>query len=326
MATVFSHLSHIVNLCPTFYSTLQLTYSSDSETLSGQLRALMVREIKANSDDYRGFVIENNIEEEADKFLENGYFSGEIGNCIPLAVSNALGMPIFIIPTMLSQPVIALNPRKAHVFFRILVAFNHHGCGHYDAIDISNLPFLRENHQSDIQGKGCTCGRGEKGTSSHCIVKCAKYTTIVRCPCLKAKIPCTMTCACKNCSNENGRKETHNIKGQGRQRHKWQINIEKSMELALTRGEQVTPGVRTMFEFFILEEILNYCNTHSIEQNTQTVLMIYNAAHEISKGLLGIHSLRAKVEDDIDTFLKEHAHIVQSFQCIVVSQLATLYT
>ena len=95
--------------------------------MSGELRALKVREIKAHSDDYRGFVIEGDKEEEAEKFLKNGYTSGEIGNCMPLAVSNAKGMPIFI---MLSQPVIALSPRKAFVF-PILVAFNHHGCGHY---------------------------------------------------------------------------------------------------------------------------------------------------------------------------------------------------
>ena len=56
----------------------------------------MVEELKKNSAEYDSFVVGTTVEKEADiKFLDQRYFFGELGNCMPLAMANALGLPIF---------------------------------------------------------------------------------------------------------------------------------------------------------------------------------------------------------------------------------------
>ena len=98
-----------------------------------------------------------------------------------LALTNALGMPIFIISTMLSHPLFVLTPRKPRIFFPVFAAFNHHSCGHYYAIAYTPAlqPSLAVASPSFVQKQGCTCGRGDKSVSNHCVVKQFKYTTII---------------------------------------------------------------------------------------------------------------------------------------------------
>ncbi len=132
--SLISNYANIITQCPQSFESIELTYSSDLKSMAKELCSLMVRELRSNIDDYQGFVVGSSIEDEAEKFLEDGYFDGDVGNCMPLALTNALGMPIFIISTLLSHPLFVLTPRKPRIFFPLFVAFNHHGCGHYDAI------------------------------------------------------------------------------------------------------------------------------------------------------------------------------------------------
>lgn len=69
---------------------------------------------------------------------------------------------------MYNHPLIVFNPRRPKTFLPTMVAYNHHGCGHYDAVDyvdtssISMIP----TRQSDVgRHVGCTCGRGDKSVS-----------------------------------------------------------------------------------------------------------------------------------------------------------------
>lgn len=154
-------LHTILNICPDCYKLLNIIHSDDLQNMSRTLRTLMVHELKAHCDEYQGFVSGSNLVEEADKFLDKGYFFGEGGKCMPLALSNAPGMPMFILCTLISQP---LNPRKVTVFFPI---FNHHRCGHYDALGYgANISLkFQEANRSGTRMCGCTCGCGDKGYS-----------------------------------------------------------------------------------------------------------------------------------------------------------------
>ena len=324
--SLIAHHTDIVAVNPNFFNEAQISYSAELGCMSAQLRAIMVQEMKNHSDEYQGFVAETHIEEEAEKFLQDGHFFGELGNCMPLALANALGMPIILLTTMYHHPLIVFNPRRPKTFLPTMVAYNHHGCGHYDAIDyvdtssISMIP----TRQSDVgRHVGCTCGRGDKSVSHHCIVKQAKYTTITRCPCLKEKKPCTIKCSCKNCHNEYGCKPIESKKTQRlRQKHKWQVQIEKNLDFGIQMSEQMQRGTRTVYEFFVLEEIIKYCNEHDIQPSAHNVLIIYNATEEIARGLDITHALSPKVMDDIETFLREHDHIVECFKLLTLTHLS----
>lgn len=87
-------------------------------------------------------------------------------------------------------------------------------------------------------------------------------------------------------------------------------------------GEKISPGNRTMFEFFVMEEIMKYFGSMSIEQNADSILTIYSVVQEVVKGLELKYSLRPKVKQDIETFVKEHKHIVSEFKCITLMQLS----
>lgn len=74
------------------------------------------------------------VAEEVEKFQVSGYVMGELGDTIPLAMSNVLGIPIIIITSMLSTPFICLNPHQ-NVFPAIIyLAYHQYGAGHYDAV------------------------------------------------------------------------------------------------------------------------------------------------------------------------------------------------
>ena len=199
------------------------------------------------------FVVGVDIHKEVRKFLCDGHFLGDLGNCMPLAITNALGIPLIVISTMSSHLLISLNPREACVVVPILIAFNHLGCGHYDAIEYVPIQ-TAPTPTTSVGSRGCTCGRGDKSSSTHCILKEAKYTTVVRCPCLKQKKPCTLQCSCRNCHNEHGQRlATTKSPMRKRKKHKWQVHIPTSMKYGIQMGEKNSPGNRSMFELFVME-------------------------------------------------------------------------
>ena len=73
--------------------------------------------------------------------------------------------------------------------------------------------------------------------------------------------------------------------------------------------------------FFALEEVVKYCNQQCIEVSARNVHIIYSAVVELASGLDIVHSLRPKDENDIETFLREHTHVVESFKSLSLSQL-----
>ena len=142
-------------------------------------------------------------EKEAQKFLEPRFYDSELGNCVPLAVSNILQMPIVIFTSMENYPVTHVIPR-GHVLFEVplYLAYDHSGSGHYNLvieettadsgtislepshIHLADVPPAASPNSSTKSEENCkakcSCGRGaaRKGRENEF---CKTYKS--RCPC-----------------------------------------------------------------------------------------------------------------------------------------------
>ena len=78
----------ICHQCPHFFSSIGLqTEGNDVKTVSEHLRHLTIEEWRLNQQDYEGFVPGIDVQQEAKKFSESGYFLGDLADTIVLALS-----------------------------------------------------------------------------------------------------------------------------------------------------------------------------------------------------------------------------------------------
>ena len=125
-----------------------------------------------NKEEYAGYLIGGNVCEEAESFLKDGNFASPIGDTMVTALSNALGVPMFIFSSIPDHSVISMLPRQVHVSVPIYLAFTHCGPGHYDGIVIGNDKFGIQGNGSSVdvtdqlesQSKPdfCNCGKNDK--------------------------------------------------------------------------------------------------------------------------------------------------------------------
>ena len=81
--------------------SMGLAGCSMGEGICAKLRKLMFEEWMAHSDLYQHFLAKEQIfESEAKLFLNDGHFATDLGNAMPLAMANALKLPIVIITQM----------------------------------------------------------------------------------------------------------------------------------------------------------------------------------------------------------------------------------
>lgn len=152
--------------------------------LAAKLRQLVVDEWRSHQEDYEGYVVGNNIAQQIDLFLRDGFFNSELGNTMVLALANVMGMPIIIFSSILQYPIISVNPHHMTVAIPVFVAYNHTGCGHYDGVVVKNNEQARSGAP-----KGCYCGKSKSDSrQGGCWPMKTKYTEIIRCPCLKGKL------------------------------------------------------------------------------------------------------------------------------------------
>ena len=229
-------------------------------TLSQQLRFAAVNEWKSNIDYYSEFFSE--VEKEADRFNQLGFFASNLGNSVLLALSNVIGMQFIVFTAQESHPVIHISPRKVKCGVPIYLAFSSAGCGHYDAVIKESSPQTLTQEPEEASNR-CNCGKNTIGKDiTHCVPIKSKYTSIIRCPCLKNKKACTSHCRCRNCNND---KEPATRK---RHRQSHQITIDKSAIFGCKEGEDMYPGSRSTLEFFVLEEILTFLRHRDLHTNT----------------------------------------------------------
>ena len=96
---VTGHLAHL--------GLLNLNESS----LTDKLRTLTVSEWSGEDrQQYESFLTTDNFEREVELFKHQGYFTGELGNFMVLAMANVLKMPIVIFPSLENFPTIPILP------------------------------------------------------------------------------------------------------------------------------------------------------------------------------------------------------------------------
>lgn len=189
------------------------------------LRRLIVQEFMGpNRHVYEPFMVTSTTESydtEAQKFLEPGHYNSELGNCVPMAMSNILQIPLVIFTSMENYPITQVIPRTRVLSeIPIYLAYSHSDSGHYNlAVQVNHTqsnPVSVEaiskepdkNLQFEIDSAtqheaGCSCGRGAAGKTRNNEF-CKSYKS--RCPCFRDLRSCNDKCSCHSCVNPFGRK------------------------------------------------------------------------------------------------------------------------
>ena len=159
--------------------------------------------------------------------------------------------------------------------------------------------------------ESCTCGKNDvRGSSAHhCTPVVTKYSTTIRCKCVKSGRGCSQDCRCKNCGNEFGlRPNIVDPPKCKRPRHVMQRTIPKSVVFSLQQEEDITSGTRSILEFFVLEGIIAHCKDENIEQNPENVQTIFNSVTEIATSFKELLPTGDKSQEQVKKFLEEHSH------------------
>jgi hypothetical protein len=196
------------------FQTLGLsTITHDIQRFCMRLRELVVNEWIQNQELYKPFLISGNqFEMEAQLFLNDGHFAAELGNSMPLAMSNILKLPIVVVSQMQNLPIIPITPRETLQCIPIYVAFDHSNAGHYDAVVQvpTPLPPLDDAHIDKPIEFGETssgtnfgrCGQGARKKEKD-ISSCDDFKK--RCKCFQSLRGCTDNCQCIGCQNPHGK-------------------------------------------------------------------------------------------------------------------------
>lgn len=121
----------------------------------------------SSTDEYQSFLSHEQLSTQAQCFLKDGEFMGEIGNLVIKELCNVLQTPISLFTSVKGLPIIVStpthNPLKEVEF--IYLAYNQYGPGHYDLVfyDGGN-----EVQSSSCKGHFCSCAsrRPIKGLST----------------------------------------------------------------------------------------------------------------------------------------------------------------
>lgn len=165
-----------------YLQNLKLCFDADLATNVLQLRNLLVTEWLENAREYEKFVTtqQMSFQELAQSYKKPGVFAGELGNIMATGLANVLQINVVLFTSMRRMETLPIVPRgKALISYPLYLAFNHSGCGHYDAVvESSNIetneivcetdstnrgsiaPVPTCPDQDRHQRKGCRCGRG----------------------------------------------------------------------------------------------------------------------------------------------------------------------
>ena len=322
---------------PTFSRDFRIQNNESSAVsvadIASELRQKAVAEWCNNADYYQGFLPQGyEVQEEAMKFKQHGYFFGPLGNTMVLAVSNAVGLPVIVLSSAHHHSVVYTTPRVCKASIPLWIAYNQANSGHYDALILRDLSqeTPRSSPQAKVKRDTCACGKSDRdSTKQHCTAIQRKYTAIVRCPCLAASRPCSASCICKNCSNPNGIApcKPESPRERKRQRYSWQQDStqQKSAVFALEQLEDVTKGPRTLLEYLLVAQIVKHTHQKEIECGVEIVHSIYEACVELASALELTVPLGSKTKHAIMVTLQEYEQNRKTFEALCVSQLKINY-
>ena len=115
--------------------SLNLLSGSEDEDIF-TLRQIFVEELIRGEEEYSGFLSAEStrtLTERANEFKIPGVFDREIGDLTMKVCSNVLRIPIIIITSSRSTPVVPIVPDRSLCNTPIYIAFHYYGAGHYDA-------------------------------------------------------------------------------------------------------------------------------------------------------------------------------------------------
>ena len=136
---------HLSNLMSTHESTsvlmrsrianIGLQQAMNMQQIADHLRGLVVEEWGERPNEYASFLQENvNYLAEVSKFENPGFFNSPLGDHMPKAISNVLGMPLCIVGSDPNTPVLQVSPSASTDSpVQIILAYNTSGPGHYNA-------------------------------------------------------------------------------------------------------------------------------------------------------------------------------------------------
>lgn len=318
----------LVEQYPTFFSSHDID-CNNLEALSRKLRELTVKEWRENEDDYAGFLTESSVHEEAERFSQQGFFDGQLGDTMVLALSNVLGLPIFVITSIADHAIISIIPRQVLFAFPIYLAYNHCGPGHYDGVLFKDdVPCINVTGSATREPKEvphfCTCGKNDKQGKPHCNPVKKKYTSVCYCPCYNDGNGCSDICKCKNCHNSLGTSKQVQPSAppaKKRPRHSWQCKIPSSEEFAVQNEEIISCGTRSTLEFFALEQVLSHCVHQGITPSSANIRLIYKAMYEIMSSTKSTLPIRDLTDNDIESFLGEHEHNRELYKALCLAHI-----
>lgn len=247
-----------------YLENLGLLNLSTSE-MAKKLRALLVDEWLSYPEEYAPFLTDegSNFTEEANAFLQDGHFSSSLGDCMPLATTNILGIPLIIYSGMQNLPIVPLVPRGRTLSVEPLkLAYDASLCGHYDAITTveANDDVVSTDATNNPLDKSisCRCGHGAKRKKTT-FVSCDKFSS--GCPCFQKAQGCSDCCNCLHCNNIFGKRSsltnTAEIIGT-RKRRKHEISTQNTSGKIFWDRSGRNPGINrwSLFEELILIRIL----------------------------------------------------------------------
>ena len=261
----------------------EVDLSMDIQQVAIRLRQLAVNEWLENSAFYQEFMMDIDIKLEAPKFLSSGFYHSDLADTMVLSLANALEATIIVFLSVECHPLFCVTPWKQITSTPIMIAFTQFGSGHYDGV----LPKQKPTEESIEQEQSiekeqcddhmCHCGKNDKTTALHCKEINYKYTTLIRCECLKKNRTCKESCKCKNCSNPLGKKPEVNKHKRKREKHDWQAyQHQSSIEFAKEKKEDLAFGSITIAEYFIMENTLLYLNDEQIEPTPRNILIAFD--------------------------------------------------
>ena len=121
---------------PTFFRDFRIQNNESSDVsvadIASELRQKAVAEWCNNY--YQGFLPQGyDVQEEAMKFKQHGYFSGPLGNTM---VSNAVGLPVIVLSSAHHHSVVYT---VCKVSIPLWIAYNQAKAGHYNALTLRDL-------------------------------------------------------------------------------------------------------------------------------------------------------------------------------------------
>lgn len=268
-------------------------FDANEEELMSRLKRLTVAEWEGKREFYERFLTEDSFEEEIERFRQQGYFTGELGNLMVLVIANILKMPITTYSSLEHYEVIPVLPHDQLLGMPIIfLAFNAAGCGHCDFVMASDQ-VTTEPEEATRQAKrhelSCACGMKRKGTAGNiCNSIPGSYST--RCNCYKLRVGYGESCRCKGCANPYRQQKaptTMECVPRKRRKHEFQKSSNLKSEAYLeSKGEALREGPMTEAEFFVLEAIIRHARDNGEEELTSTYLLEhYNFVQTINSSL-----------------------------------------